>query len=244
MLGTGGGIALARPHFDGETLLVVNSDLFFDFDLAQLARRHFDSGAVATALLHEGTGFDRLRSTLVGEDGRITWIGPSRADDPARRVFAGIYLLEPDAYAPLRAEPSSVISGAFHPLLEGGRPVVGLVEDFCWRDLGTWESYWRFCGEVLVASAASGIRRQVAACSPGQFFPGGIPEGAISGPAYVGPGVNLAQAAQVGPGSVLQSGTVVGPHQVSQVVVLPGSSVGADLSQAVLGPDFQVSITI
>lgn len=242
LLGTGGGIAQARSFFDGETLLVLNSDLFFDFDLSRLAHLHFERGAAATALLHEGTGFDRLRSTLVDDGGEITWIGPSRPEDPMRRVFAGVYLLEPEAYAPLRPVPSSVISGAFHPLLEGGRPVLGLVEEFCWRDLGTWESYWRFCLEVVGGPVESGLRSQMDACSPGTFSAPASASGVLSGSSYVGPAVTISPGAQVGPGSVLQSGTLVGPHQVSQIVSLPRSCVRGDLSRVVLGSDFEVSI--
>lgn len=244
LLGTGGGLAKARPFFDGKTLLVVNSDLFFDFDLGRLARLHRDSGAAATALLHEGTGFDRLRSTLVNEAGQITWIGPSRSEDPQRRVFAGVYLLEPEAYQPLRPEPSSVITGAFRPLMESGRPVMGLVEDFLWRDLGTWGAYWRFCQEVLNAGTDSGLFGRVVGSTPGRFISAGTVRGPATGPAYIGPEVTIDPGATVGPGSVLHHAANLGPHHISHTVALPGSRIAADVERAIVGPTFQIPLTV
>jgi NDP-sugar pyrophosphorylase family protein len=75
LLGTGGGIARARPFFEGRRLLVVNSDLFYRFDLAKLNRFHEARGAVATVLLHSGEGHEHLRSTATDGEGRLTDIG-------------------------------------------------------------------------------------------------------------------------------------------------------------------------
>jgi mannose-1-phosphate guanylyltransferase len=243
LLGTGGGIAQARPQFAGKTLLVVNSDLYFDFDLAKLARLHRATSAAATALLHEGTGFDRLRSTLVDDSQRITWIGPSQPDDQKRRVFAGIYLLEPEAYERLQPEPSSVIAGAFHPLMKEGRPVVGLVDEFLWRDLGTWQAYGGFCREVLYSPADTPLRQQIARLSPGEFVAAGNISKTHSGPTYIGPQVTLDPAARIGPGAVLQRAVEVGPHKLQDCVVLPATQVAASCEGVVVGPQLEVPLS-
>ena len=159
-----------------------------------------------------------------------------------RRVFAGIYMLEPEAYERLQPEPSSVISGAFHPLMEQGRPVVGLVKDFLWRDLGTWQAYGDFCREVLRSPAGDNLRQQIALLSPGQFVPAGRTSKRLPGLAYLGPDLALPSAARIGPGAVLQRGVEVGPHELQDCVVLPATQVSTNCDGVVVGPQFEVPL--
>jgi len=51
ILGTGGGPRAVRDFFGREPFLLVNGDVFFDFDLRALVARHLASGAVATLAL-------------------------------------------------------------------------------------------------------------------------------------------------------------------------------------------------
>ncbi len=239
LLGTGGGIARASRHFGRRPVLVVNSDLYFDFDLQQLLTHHRSTGAAATVLLHEGTGHDSLRSTLVNEQGNVTHIGPAVANDTSRRVFSGAYVLAPESYEPLVQEPSSIIARCFHRLLAQGAPVAGLVASFPWFDLGTWSSYWRVCQEVLNHQAPSGPFAPIFAHSPGQFFPG--TRAPLSGglPAYyLGPGATVSPGACVGEGTVLQRGCQLTSGKPQRVVALPGTTLHGHHTPGVFGPGF------
>ena len=53
ILGTGGGLKQAEPHFSGESVLVLNGDTLVDLDLGALCAFHQQRDAVATLALRK-----------------------------------------------------------------------------------------------------------------------------------------------------------------------------------------------
>ena len=53
ILGTGGGIKQAEPHFNGEPVLILNGDTLFELDLGALMAFHREQQAAATLVLRK-----------------------------------------------------------------------------------------------------------------------------------------------------------------------------------------------
>jgi len=236
LMGTGGGIALARHCFEGKRLLVTNSDIFHTFPLQELMACHLQAGSLATVLLHDGKGVERLRSTEVDSEGRIRLIGRADTRFTNRCVFTGVYLLEPEVYLGLPSTPCSVIEEGLHPLLDKGL-VSGLKRSFVWHDLGTWQAYHSACRSVLDEGLNSGRHadyRAVFDLAPGRFvLQRGAPshDASVEPPGYVGPEVRLDPLSRIGPYCVLGSASRVGPAgSLSDCVLLE-----ADINRTAAG---------
>ncbi|HAP39092.1 MAG TPA: hypothetical protein DCQ94_04955, partial [Nitrospira sp.] len=98
ILGTGGGIKQAEPHFQGEPVLVLNGDTLFELDLGAVMAFHRERAAAATLVLRQDP--DAARWGLVevtdrAEIVRITGRGRSAPTVTAARMFAGIHILHP-----------------------------------------------------------------------------------------------------------------------------------------------------
>jgi len=239
LLGTGGGIAAARKYFGSKTLLVVNSDVLFEFDLEQLLAFHRDRDALATVLLHSGEGREWLRSTASGDDGRLTSIHKAGPEDPSRGVFSGIYVLEPEVWRELPSKPSSVVTEGFVPAMEQGR-AFGLKKTFPWWDLGTWSACHKACMQVLDDSMlpcpdGSDFMR-LFSLSPGRFLEGGF------GPLYVGLGTELPRSVVASSGWAVVGAdcNVARGATLRRTVVLPRSSVSGHVLDCVTGSGFTV----
>jgi len=219
LLGTGGAIAAARRFFDGSRLLVVNSDVLYDFDMRELFRFHEEHRGGATVLLNEGEEFPNLRSTLTDSGGRVLEIGREGGRTDAK-VFSGIYVLEPRCYRALPAAVCSVVDALLRPAVAQRQGVFGLARSFPWHDLGTWERYHWASMAALAGELDAGVER---AC-PGTYCDEG----------YIGPEVTIGNGVVV-ESSVLCHGSVV-QADVIDSVLLPGARVLVPTESSVVGP--------
>src|SRR4029079_14913989 len=78
LLGTGGGIAKARPLFDDGPLLVMNAKVVAALDLPALLGAHAAGGAVATMLLRDDPEPRRWGAIGVDAGGRVVSILDAR----------------------------------------------------------------------------------------------------------------------------------------------------------------------
>ena len=246
ILGTGGGLARARSIYDGRTLMVVNSDIYLDFDLTDLLSHHRGRGASATALLHNGEGLDHLRSTLTDDAGRIVSIGRAEPGNLAKGVFAGAYVLEPEVYRLLPERKCSVIEAGFLPALRSGLTVLARRRNFCWHDLGTWEGLAAAVFAVLGSSGPSALTegpyREVLELSPGRFVFDGSEEGIVP-PAYIGPSVENPTQAAVGPFAAVGARCRLGPGAgVSNSMVLPGCEVTGLIESSIVWEEWSTRL--
>ena len=144
ILGTGGGIKQAEPHFSGEPVLILNGDTLVEMDLEALCDAHRTSNAAATLVLREDPDAEGWGLVEVGDRGQILRItGKGRTDSvPATpRMFAGIHILHPRL---LRQVPKGVASSIIDPYvraIEQGEPVLGYDLQGYWSDIGTAERY-------------------------------------------------------------------------------------------------------
>lgn len=144
ILGTGGGIKQAEPHFSGEPVLILNGDTLVEMDLGAVWDVHRTSHAAATMVLREDPDAMTWGLVEVGEEDRIVRItgkGLSSPSSVKHRMFAGIHILHPRL---LQNVPKGVASSIIDPYiaaLERGDRIVGYDLHGYWSDIGTAERY-------------------------------------------------------------------------------------------------------
>ena len=159
ILGTGGGPRKVRRWIGDETLLILNGDVVFDFDLTALRRRHERAQAPATLALIPNPDPRHYSPVITGADGRVKSIaGMPR---PARGVvsmFTGVHILEPALLDRLPPGVSDTVRQLYIPLIAEGRPPLGVRVRGPWYDLGS-PSLYLASQQSLLASRFRGIRR-------------------------------------------------------------------------------------
>ena len=144
ILGTGGGLKQAEPHFSGESVLVLNGDTLVDLDLGALYQFHQQREAVATLVLRKDPEAARWGLVEMDSDNRIVRITGRGREDLAPtqpRMFAGIHVLHPRL---LRDVPKGVASTIIDPYvaaIQQGETVFGYDCKGYWSDIGTPERY-------------------------------------------------------------------------------------------------------
>lgn len=144
LLGTGGGVKQAEPHFSGEPVLILNGDTLVELDLEALRDFHRARNAAATLVLREDPDAARWGLVEIGDQGqilRITGKGLMNSIPTASRMFAGIHILHPRL---LRQVPKGVTSSIIDPYvgaIEREEPVFGYDLQGYWSDIGTAERY-------------------------------------------------------------------------------------------------------
>jgi NDP-sugar pyrophosphorylase family protein len=144
ILGTGGGLKKAEPHFSGESVLVLNGDTLVDLDLTALCAFHKQRDAVATLVLRKDPDAALWGLVEMDSDNRIVRIaGRGRLDQvPTQpRMFAGIHVLSTRL---LRDVPKGVASTIIDPYvaaIQRGETILGYDFEGYWSDIGTPERY-------------------------------------------------------------------------------------------------------
>lgn len=144
ILGTGGGIKQAEPHFSGEPVVVLNADTLVEVDLEALRDFHRTRGAAATLLLREDTDAVRWGLVEVGENHRILRItGRGRMGPPAsvQRMFAGVHIFHPRLLQRVQQGVASSIIDPYVAAIERGDTILGYDHHGYWSDIGTVERY-------------------------------------------------------------------------------------------------------
>lgn len=162
ILGTGGGIKQAAPHFGAEPVLILNGDTLVELDLEALWNFHRTRQAAATLVLREDPDAVQWGLVEVGEGDQIVRItGKGRKGDAptSPRMFAGIHILHPRL---LHSVPQGVASSIIDPYvtaIEQGEPVLGYDLRSYWSDIGTPERYAQAERDVLAGHIRLEARR-------------------------------------------------------------------------------------
>ncbi len=144
ILGTGGGLKQAEPHFSGEPVLVVNGDTLFELDLERLSSFHRQRRAAATLVLRQDPEAARWGLVEIGPDDRILRItgrGEEGAAPGAPRMFAGIHILHPRLLRDVPKGGVSSIIDAYVRAIQQGELILGYDFKGYWSDVGTPERY-------------------------------------------------------------------------------------------------------
>ena len=225
LLGSLGGIRAARRHLAGpEPFLVLNADMVVDIDLAQLARSHRESGALATLLLREDPRKQAFGTIGYEEDGAVRRITDqiSLGSEKGSGLFTGVQLLSPAVLERVPERPvSHLMQDLYVPLLRDGARVMAAHMDpsSAWWPVGTPRELLDTNLLALDAELARTPRAEPVLADPSARI-----EGSVVGPAWIGASAHVAAGARLGPGVVVDARVEV-PHGLvaSEMLFLCGA---------------------
>lgn len=244
--GTGGGILGIARRLPKATMVVINGDAVFGFDLAPFITRHRERGALATLILREvppDAPFGRVGIDPRGRLHRIAEVDGPDADNHVLRygAFTGVQIIEPGLIDAIPDGPCDILRSAYRHFLDERAPLYGdfAPADAAWHDVGTPERYLEAHFAVLRGDLPSahlpprdGSRRHV---SPSSIVGAGAE---IHGPCAIMDGARIGSGAKVGPYTFIDRGAVVAPNAViSKAVVWPDARVEADVEGDIVLPD-------
>jgi mannose-1-phosphate guanylyltransferase len=240
LLGTGGGLAQARPHLGTGPALVMNAKVVADLDLRDLIAMHLGSGADATLVLRDDPDPRAWGAIAADQSGRVVSILDVSSPRPrvgtvVERMFTGIHIIGPAILDRLQVVPSDSIRAAYIPALRDGADIRALVLPGYFAEHSTPERY--LAGNLALLRQPDLIRQ-----APGPLV-GIDPTARIDAQARILAPVRIAAAAvveagaTVGPEVVLGAGAVVraGAH-LTRTVVWPGAEAQGSHHDAVLSP--------
>lgn len=159
VLGTGGGLKQAAPLLGSADFLLVNADIFTDFELVKLSLKHLaNPGRLATLGLLEHT--DKANVSLSGDGSILGFRHPEPLPgETSRQAYCGAMALSPAIFDLIPEGPSDIID-VFNQALAQDANICGWTYDpAIWCDMGTAEDYWDLnrrlaAGRTIVHSTA------------------------------------------------------------------------------------------
>lgn len=226
-LGTGGAMGLAARHIQ-DTTIILNGDVFADFDLKGLLASHRQRKARVTLTLVEVEDPSAFGVVRLDPQGAVKAFveKPPAGTVPDRTINAGCYVFEPSVFRDIPwNRPVSVERETFPGLLNVGAPVYGVIHRGYWSDIGTLPSYWKTHADL---HRQKSILDRLGVKKVFWKKGGGVhPTARVTGSLVLGAG------ARVGPETVLEgpvtlgAGVVVGKGaRLSQCVVLDNTRIG------------------
>ena len=135
-------------------------------------------------------------------------------------MFTGVQILSPDAFSAM-PESGCVIRSAYRHWVDTGAPVLGVIDESPWADLGTVADYQRLNLELASGSFS---------------WPGVEPRGGCILPDELEPSANVRRSV-IGPEVDLAPGV-----RLDRCVVWPGTRVTESATNAVLTPQHRIEL--
>ncbi len=209
VLGTGGGIAAVKHHFQNEeAFLVINGDIFHQVNLQKALQHHKNSGAVATLLVREHPGDPKVGSVDVDGQGWIRRVPemPHR-DSLYKRMYTGMQILTPQIFPYLRElppPPSCILRTGYRRMLEDGYSVASFhVQDSFWKDIGNPQSYLQSQWDAMDAEITLPSDPELDTME-------------ICQPVVLGSNIQAAPGVKVGPYAIIGDNCTLGKDSVIQ----------------------------
>jgi len=231
--GTAGAIAEASDAIGAERLVVLNADILSSVSIADVVKLHEQQGAVAT-LVGFGVDDPSRYGLLKVRDSELLGFSEKPEGDlgPGPHfINAGIYVLEPEAYADIPAgQAVSIERQTFPRLLAGHGRLAHFAHEGLWLDIGTFESYFQANFALLARRYAGGedwLWGQRDDCA---VFKDLI---------YLGKSAQLGQGVDLFHRVIVMRGAEIGSQcRLQNVVVMPGARIGSGcrLNDCIIGP--------
>jgi mannose-1-phosphate guanylyltransferase len=151
-LGSGLAVKAAAKDFK-EAFFVCNGDVITDLDVAEMAARHRERGAIISISLAEVDDPSGYGIAEMDRSDRITRFieKPPRGEAPSNYANAGTWLFEPDVldHIPDEKMDRSLEQLVFPSLIAEGYLVLGYPSPAYWMDVGTSERYLQLHADLL-----------------------------------------------------------------------------------------------
>jgi NDP-sugar pyrophosphorylase family protein len=225
LLGTGGGLRKAYGSFDDAqaSVIVMNGDTLFAPDLAHACAEHHARGAVATMILRRTSAPERFGAIGIDSRGWVRSLLGTPDDARVREalMFTGVHILSPEAFS-VMPESGCVIRIAYRRWVDAGAPVLAIVDDSPWADLGTVSEYHRLNLELASGSFAwPSVEPREGCILPASLEPSGsIRRSVVGADVEIGEGVTL-----------------------ERCVVWPGTRVTRSASKTVITPEHRIEVS-
>jgi mannose-1-phosphate guanylyltransferase len=239
LLGTGGGLAAARPLFAPGAVVVMNAKVVADVDLPALSAAHARAAAIgssATMLVRDDPDARRWGAIACDATGRVVGILDARSPRPpegpvTERMFTGVHVLEPALLDRLRPVVCDVIRDAYIPALLAGETMSAVTLAGYFAEHSTPERY--LAGNLAL------LRNPGLLANPPGPLVGADPGAAIAA------GARVTAPCRIDAGATVEAGAEVGPDgarvtagaRVRRAVVWPGATVTSDVADAVVMSD-------
>jgi len=248
LLGTGGGLAHARPLLGPGPVLAMNAKVVADVDLQAVVQAHLASGADATLVLRDDPRAREWGPIAADQTGRIVSIlgqglqgGVTPVGAVVERMFTGIQIVGSAILDRLRPVFCDTVRDGYIPALAEGANIRAFVLDGYFAEHSTPERY--LAGNLALLRQPGLLR-----------FPPGPLDG-IDAIAFVDPTARLQPPVRIDAGAYVGAGAVVGPDVVlgagasvaagvrlQRVVVWPDATAAADAKDAVVTGDDVVTV--
>ncbi len=234
-LGTGGGVARARAHLEGEPFLLLNGDSLPGCDLKALARAHRRAGALATLVVRALKAGEKYRPVEADDKNRL-WRIAGRPAAPLlppgglrQYAFTGVHMIEPgllDFFPP--AEVFDINHDVDPAALAAGRVLRVMPDASAWYELGDPARYLLASLAILEAGGlAQAAERRV---REGIYAAGDVEDLArarLEPPVWLGSGARLGAGARLrrcvlGPDCDIEEDAVI-----EDSVLMAGARVGS-----------------
>jgi len=234
-LESGGAIrnAVRTAGIEGR-FLVLNGDVFVDFDFNAALAAHEEAKAELTLALYEVPDPSAFGVAVLDERGMVTGFveKPPPGTAPSKLVNAGAWIFEPGLVDEIPPGAVRVEETLFPSLVARRRPVLGYVFQGLWADIGTPQRYLAL-NQALLKDQPGPVIAKDADVAPSA----GISLSAIGCASRVGEHATIR-------GSVIWESVTIGEGaSITDSIIANGCTIGpgAVLERAVLGPDVTVS---
>lgn len=217
LMGTGGGLALARDRGllgDSGSVLVVNGDCVVGLDLQRLAARHMAGNDLVTLALLPHLDPQRWSRVVLDTDGLVAAIHPPGPPDQigVPLLYPGIMVVAREALDALPAIPAEIPEILWKRARSEGR-LGGVVVTGYWREVGTPADYL----EVMLGRlAGTSVIDPTATVGAGTTIENSYigREAVVSDRAGVADTI-IAEGATVGKGATVERSILIGAVEIS-----------------------------
>ncbi|MBI5947975.1 MAG: NDP-sugar synthase [Chloroflexi bacterium] len=214
--------------------VVLNGDVFVDFDFAAALRAHAEKQADLTLALYPVSDPSSFGVAVVDDESMVTGFveKPPRGTAPGNLVNAGVWIFEPGLVAEIPTGPVRVEETLFPSLVARRRRVFGYRFDGTWADIGTPARYLSLNRELALRAGGNCIGENVSVDASARLSASSLGAGCVVGPGAVVRESILWEGVTIGAGAsvdacILADGVSVGAGaRLSGVVAGKGATIG------------------
>jgi len=158
-LGTAGAVKFAGKYVEpGETVFVLNGDIFTDINLTEMLAQHRSNKARVTITLTAVEDPSLFGVVELDKDNRVLNFieKPKKEEAPSNLINAGIYLMDFSILDPVPDNEFFMLErGVFPKLVTEKEPVFGYVTNSYWIDMGNPQKYRQLNHDLLTGKCST-----------------------------------------------------------------------------------------